>query len=419
MKPIAAFTVKLLLSRLSHNLALNHAHDLTIKSKSSIKTSILFSIPYSDHAVFKFAFRCGSDSGLTLGVIDTRDKLAALLPAVRSAAWIALDTEADSLHAYPEKLCLLQITLPGGDELIDPLAGIDLSPLLETLSQRELLLHGADYDLRLLYRAYEFVPQSVFDTMSAARLLGHTEFSLTVLVNQWLGVQLEKGPQKADWARRPLTDRMVEYARNDTRYLKPLADCLRSQLEQKGRLAWHGEVCARLIADCAKPRMIDADQVWRLKGADKLDRRGLAALRELWKWRDQQAVAANRPPYFVLKHETLAAIAHAAVSAQPVALLLPPRLSPNRRAGLMAAIEHALSLPEKEWPHFNRSFTRRSRPEEKRRFEELRQKRDRVAGELGIDPSLIASRATLSLLAEDRAAHQTELMNWQRGLLFG
>jgi ribonuclease D len=352
-------------------------------------------------------------------VIDTRDKLAAFLPALRLAEWTALDTEADSLHAYPEKLCLLQITLPGRDELIDPLAGIDLSPLLGTLSQRELLLHGADYDLRLLYRAYEFVPQSVFDTMSAARLLGHTEFSLAVLANQWLGVQLEKGPQKADWARRPLTDRMVEYARNDTRYLKPLADCLRAKLELKGRLAWHGEVCVRLVADCAKPRMIDTDQIWRLKGADKLDRRGLAVLRELWKWRDQEAVAANRPPFFVLKHETLVLVAHAAVSAQPVLLLLPPRLAPNRRAGLMAAIERGLSLTAKEWPEFNRFTSRRSRPEEKRRFEELRQKRDRVAGELGIDPSLIASRATLSLLAEDRAAHQSELMNWQRGLMFG
>jgi ribonuclease D len=352
-------------------------------------------------------------------VVDTGDKLAAFLPVVGSAAWIAFDTEADSLHAYPEKLCLLQITLPGHDELIDPLAGIDLSSLLETLAQRELLLHGADYDLRLLYRAHEFVPQSVFDTMSAARLLGHTEFSLAVLVNRWLGVQLEKGPQKADWARRPLTDRMVEYALNDTRYLKPLADCLRAELDQKGRLAWHNEVCVRLIADCAKPRVIDADQVWRLKGADKLDRRGLVVLRELWKWRDREAVAANRPPYFVLKHETLVAIAHAAACAQPVMLLLPPRLSANRRAGLIAAIELALSLPAKEWPHFNRFSTRRSRPEEKRFFEELRQKRDRVADELGIDPSLIASRATLSLLAEDRAAHQMELMNWQRGLLFG
>jgi len=165
-----------------------------------------------------------------LDVIDTDAKLAALLPIIQSASWLALDTEADSLHAYPEKLCLIQISTAAGDELIDPLGKIKLDPLLDALNAHELIMHGADYDLRMLRKHHEFVPSAIFDTMLAARLLGEREFGLGSLVEKWLGVKLDKGPQKADWARRPLTERMETYARRDTHYLKPLADKLMLEL---------------------------------------------------------------------------------------------------------------------------------------------------------------------------------------------
>jgi len=350
-------------------------------------------------------------------VIDSGPKLAAFLPQVREADWLALDTEADSLHAYPEKLCLIQISIPGRDELIDPLASMDLSPLFEALQERELIVHGADYDLRLLRRASEFVPRAIFDTMFAARLLGCAEFGLTSLVGKLLGAQLEKGPQKADWARRPLTARMAAYARNDTHYLHPLSQMLREQLIDKGRLDWHRETCARLVVECAVLPAPDPDQTWRLTGADKLDRRGLAILRELWHWREGEAIAANKPPYFVLKHETLVALAGAASQLQSWTSLLSPRMSYRRREGIQAAIEHALELPAANWPHHNRSAGRHITVPEKRRYQRLRQKRDQHAATLGIDPSLIASRATLVALARDWDKHQADLMNWQRRLL--
>ena len=160
-------------------------------------------------------------------VIDTDEKLAVLVTRLPVDRWIALDTEADSLHAYPEKLCLLQVSVPGADELVDPLARMNLLPLLDRLKRNELILHGADYDLRLLGRAHGFVPRVVFDTMEAARLVGQREFGLTHLVKKYLSVELEKGPQKANWASRPLTERMQTYALNDTRYLRGLADVLK------------------------------------------------------------------------------------------------------------------------------------------------------------------------------------------------
>src|SRR5204862_5009785 len=134
------------------------------------------------------------------------------------------------------------------------------------------------YDLRLLCKHHEFVPGAIFDTMLAARLVGLHQFGLSNLVEQFLAVKLEKGAQKANWALRPLTERMARYARNDTHYLKPLSDRLQPELEAKGRLAWHEEACARLISESSHWSPADLDSVWRIKGSHLLGRPSLAVL---------------------------------------------------------------------------------------------------------------------------------------------
>jgi len=349
-------------------------------------------------------------------VIDTEEKLADFLPAIRAAAWIAVDTEADSLHAYPEKICLIQISTIAGDELVDPLAAIHLDPLLEALNAHRLIMHGADYDLRLLRKHHEFVPSAIFDTMLAARLLGERQFGLGSLAEKFLGVKLEKGSQKANWARRPLTERMETYARNDTHFLKALADQLRAELETKGRFAWHEESCARLIDDCTRHEPVDHEFVWRVKGSHTLDRAGLAVLRELWCWREQEAMAANRPPFFVLSHETLVDLAAAAAARQPVEPLVPRHLSDRRRASLAEAVQAGLRVPPEQHPQFPRHERRRPSEAERRRYLELEKRRDARAHQLSLDPTLIASRATLSDLAQNWDFHAGGLMSWQREL---
>jgi ribonuclease D len=349
-------------------------------------------------------------------VIDTEQTLADYLLTVRAAEWLALDTEADSLHAYPEKVCLIQITTVAGDELIDPLA-INVDPLLDALGGHQLLMHGADYDLRLFRKHHEFVPGAIFDTMLAARLLGERQFGLSNLVEKFLGVKLDKGSQKADWARRPLTEKMEAYARNDTHYLKPLVDKLRAALEAKGRLAWHQESCARLIADCAQPPPVDADNVWRVKGCSGLSRHALAVLRELWQWREREAIAANRPPFFILNHETLVGLADAAAAHRPIEPLVPPRMSPRRREGLAEAVQAGIKIPPAEYPALPQRNGRRPSEAEFRRYRDLEKRRDAHAHKLGIDPTLIAPRAALGDLARDWDKHAPELMSWQRELL--
>ena len=350
-------------------------------------------------------------------MIDTDAKLAALLPLLRAAQWLALDTEADSLHAYPEKVCLIQISTANGDKLIDPLAQINLDPLFEAFNGRELIFHAADYDLRLLRKHHEFVPSAIFDTMLAARLLGERQFGLSNLVEHFLGVKLEKGSQKADWARRPLTEKMESYARNDTHYLKPLADKLQLELQKKGRLVWHQESCARLIVDCSHQQIADADSVWRVKSSSGLSRPALAILRELWHWREREAIQANRPPFFILAHEKMADIARAVAAHESVENLLQPRMSPRRRDSLIETIQAASTLPAEKHPEIIRRSFYRPTEAEFRRQRELEKIRDTRAHELGIDPTLIAPKAALGELARDWNKFAPDLMNWQRELL--
>ncbi len=350
-------------------------------------------------------------------MVDTEQRLTAFLSTLHAATWVAVDTEADSLHAYPEKVCLIQISTSSGDRLIDPLSSINLDPLLDALSGHELIMHGSDYDLRLLEKHHKFVPSAIFDTMLAARLLGHSQFSLSNLVEKYLGVKLEKGAQKANWAMRPLTERMERYARNDTHYLKPLADRLKPELEAKHRLPWHQESCARLIADSTRDRPVDMDSVWRLKGSHLLDRPALAILRELWRWRESEAIRANKPPFFVMSHTALVEIAAATAAARPIDGFLPRHISERRRAALMKSVAHGLALPPEQHPKILRFSSRRPTEAERRRFLDLERRRNVRAAELDIDPTLIASRSTLSDLAHDWAKHSPDLMNWQRELL--
>ncbi len=350
-------------------------------------------------------------------MIDTEEKLAAFLTKLCAASWVAVDTEADSLHAYPEKVCLIQIGVASEDVLVDPLADVQLDPLLDALSGHELIMHGADYDLRLLEKHHQFTPSSIFDTMLASRLLGERQFGYSTLVEKFLGVKLEKGAQKANWAMRPLTQRMEQYARNDTHYLKPLADKLRTGLEEKGRLAWHQESCARLIEECTRPRATDEDGVWRIKGSHVLGRPALAILRELWRWRETEAVAANRPPFFVISHEVIVDLAAAAAMQRPIDPLLPRSLSERRRSGLSKAIQEGLKIEPDQCPKILQRTSHRPTDAERRRFLELQKCRDAHAHQLDIDATLIASRGTLADLARSWDEYQGELMNWQRELL--
>jgi len=347
-------------------------------------------------------------------VIATAEQLAGLIAQIRAQDRIAIDTEADSLHSYREKLCLLQLSLPGGDYILDPLANVDLAPLRDALQKKEIVLHGADFDLRLLHRSLNFIAQRIFDTVIAARLLGIREFSLAALVERFFDVKLAKGSQKANWARRPLSPRMLEYATNDTHYLLPLAERLETELQERNRLDWLRQSCRRAIEQAAVSRVRDEDETWRIRGSGSLKGRAAAVLRALWRWRENEAAAVDRPPFHILQnHELL----HAAESFASGSVPDYRHFSPRRRRAFCDAAQSALKSPEEEWPVSRRRFGMRPSAEMARRSEELRLRRDRVAKELELEPTFIAPRATLEAIAADHNRAASLLGPWQQSAL--
>jgi ribonuclease D len=235
-------------------------------------------------------------------------------------------------------------------------------------------------------------------------------------VQKFLGITLEKGPQKMNWAQRPLTPRMEAYARNDTRYLKPLSELLREELKAKGRLEWLEESCLQLIRDCAVVRPPDPD-AWRLKGSDRLTDRGRGVLSEIWKWREEEAVAANRPPFFVLSHEDMVRVAQDASHSPPVEIRIPHRFSARRRDALMEAIERGRNLTESQLPKRRPRETSHPDVAMLRRFHNLRKKRDEAAAKHQIDPTLIAAKADLLELSRKASGSDGHMMQWQLKLL--
>jgi ribonuclease D len=358
-------------------------------------------------------------------VIASVSQLAELLPQIENVDRVAVDTEADSLHCYREKLCLLQVSLsanrtdssggePGRDYIVDPLADVDLAPLCAALERKEIVLHGADFDLRLLRRGLNLAARRIFDTVIAARLLGIREFSLAALVKQHFGVELGKGSQKANWARRPLPARMLEYAMNDTHYLLPLAERLESQLKECDRIDWLWQCCQRAIEQAAVERARDKDELWRIRGSASLRGRAAAVLRALWQWREKEAEAADRPPFHILQnHELL----NAAVSFASGKLPDYRHFSSRRRQAFREAAQNALQLLESEWPVSRRRFGTRPSRETVSRTEELRRRRDRAARDLGLDPSFIAPRIIMVAIAADQSRATTLLVPWQRAAL--
>ena len=347
-------------------------------------------------------------------LIASEAALAAILPHLQPVERVAVDTEADSLHCYFEKLCLVQMSFDGSDHLIDPLAGFDLSPLAGALADKEIVLQGADFDLRLMKRAFNFTASKVFDTVIAARLLGLREFSLAALVQRYFDVTLSKGSQKANWAQRPLPALMAEYAKNDTRYLLPLAEKMETELRAKERWEWFEQSCERGRVQAGVERVRDEEETWRITGSGTLSPRASALLRSLWRWRDREAQQADRPAFHILQNHLLI---EAAKSFEDGKVPEFRHLTARRRRGFLDAAEEALQVPDSELPRRLRRAGTRPTQEMERLAEDLRKRRDVKAQELGLDPSFIAPRATVDSIAADQERSEVLLVPWQRQLL--
>jgi ribonuclease D len=336
-------------------------------------------------------------------VVTDQAGLKCLADLLSAESLIAFDLEADSLHHYREKVCLLQFATRSKTFIVDPLALPDVAPLGSVLAAPEIrkVLHGADYDIRSLHRDYGFEMTNLFDTMIACQFLGEKEFGLAAILRKRFGVELDKKYQKADWSRRPLSPEMLAYAAEDTRLLPELHDQLVRELAAKGRLSWVEEEC-RLLSGVRQTSREGEALFLRFKGGAKLDRRSLAVLDEILRFRDDRGRRQDLPPFRILGTETVLELA----LKKPMEkrdleglMHLPTKLAERHGDAILAAVSRAMAVPENRLPAWPSKPRPQRDPRLEQRLKMLKEWREAKARELELEPGVMANNALLEALA--------------------
>ena len=341
---------------------------------------------------------------------------------VRGHSSLAVDTEADSLHSYFDKVCLIQMSIPEQDLIVDPLADLDLSAFGSTLADPTVtkVLHGADYDLRILHRDFGFTIANLIDTSICAQLLGYEAFGLAALLERHFGLKVDKSHQRADWAMRPLPPDMLEYAAMDTRYLIALAQKLKDELTVLGRWEWALEEFARLETVRFVERDEDDEPFRRLKGIGSFDRRSLGIVRALHAWRDELARDADRPPFKIIGNDAIVEIAKAkAASMEQIEAIKAVSQYHRKRFGreLVRIVKGVMAMPEEDLPEKAESKPWQRDKALEARVNKLKIVRDRIAKELKIDVAVLAPRHMLTAIAHTGSLDVPAMRNWQRTVL--
>ncbi len=300
--------------------------------------------------------------------VQTAEQTARFARSLNGARLLAADTEAAGYHRYHDRICLLQVSTREDTALVDTLAVRDIAPLKPYFEdpEIEIIFHDADYDLRLLSRDYGVLVRGLFDTKIAAQLLGEPAFGLGNLLEKYLGVKLEKKYQRADWAQRPLPPELLEYAAEDTRYLPVLRDRLKAELEMKGRTAWADEEFRIEEQVHWAPGENNGEAYLRLKGIRDLRPRQLAALRELYRWREAVAAERDRAAFRILPNEALLGIAREMPASTAELARVPEVAAPFvERYGpeLLAAVARAPAARERPAGAAARARTATARPQ--------------------------------------------------------
>ena len=352
---------------------------------------------------------------MTVRLVDRPESFAALMAEIRGAPLVALDTEAASFHRYHDRIYLIQLSTPALTAVIDPLGVGTLAPIGDLLADPvvEKVFHDADYDLRLFDKEFGFHARRLFDTRIAAQFLNEPGIGLGALLEKYFGVTADKRFQRADWSARPLSAAMLDYAAGDTDNLCELQLILRNQLQAAGRLAWVVEECERLegtrwTAAAADP----AADFLRMKGARVLDRRGLAILGELHRWRSETASALDRAEFRVMGNEVLLALAQrpAATVEELGAVKGVGRDMVDRRgAEILDAIARGLAVPDANLPRMPRGERRTVEPAYELRLEALKRARNVLAENFNLAPGVLCPNGTLEAIAQAEPATLEEL----------
>ena len=345
--------------------------------------------------------------------IDTHEALITFSRHARDAESIALDIEGDSMFHYQEKVCLIQMVANDQTVVIDPLKISDISPIKPLLENPkvEKVIHGADYDVRSMYRDFGISIINLFDTQLASMYMGWTETSLEAVVGRHFGVELDKKYQKKNWSRRPLPEKMVAYAASDVAYLIPLSKYLTKELKKKGRLEWVAEEC-RLLSGVRPPKNNDGPMFLKFKGAGRLEPRQLGTLEALLQMRNAIARQKDRPLFKIIGNMALKKIA-----------VSPPTDLKRLKAGkalsdkqfemygkaVMEAVRNARRIPDAQLPTYPRQRSPRVPRQVPARVKSLRAWRDKTAEKFNLDSALLLNRALIKAIAVENPDTREQL----------
>ena len=360
----------------------------------------------------------------TYQLLDQPGSLTPLLAALDKVHEVSLDTEADNMYHYKTRVCLMQFLVGQEVYLVDVLApGLKLEPLFARLAKKHLIMHGSDFDIRLLHDLNGFRPKSIFDTMLAAQLLGRPRIGLGSLLEDHFGVAVDKSGQKANWSARPITPKLLKYAALDVWYLPALRDILTKELSKLHRLGWLEQQCQAQIESGSTGFAPATDIDWRIGRSERLRGPGLSVLHAIWHWRESQAQRLDTPPFKVCGNALLIQIAEAAEAGDSEESILHrvnfgkrhERIFPSFATALHEGLQRdPKSLPRRPGRDPNHvSLTQREIELQDR----IKADRDAVAQKLGIEATLIANRSVLAQIARHPRKLDDLLLPWQADLL--
>ena len=362
---------------------------------------------------------------MTIRLISDASSLPELGEGLTGKSRMAVDLEAAGFHRYSDRVCLLQVSSGDHNFVVDTLA-VDPSDVLRGPLESPtvtVLLHGGDYDLRLLDRDLDLHPVKLFDTQTAAALVGETSLGLAALLEKYLDVHVSKKYQRADWAKRPLPDDMLDYAASDTRYLHDLADVLTERLETLGRSSWAEEE-STLMEALRWNADGDVDPVTKIKGTRDFELREVALLREAWFWRDEVARARDRAPFRVAGDPALLKVVRERprdISALGRVSGFSPQLAERSGKELLDRLEQTDSLDDSKLVGYPPGplAPRRPTPEVEDIANRLKAIRNETAEALGIARGLLMSNTVILEIARtqpssvDELAGMTGVRRWQ------
>jgi ribonuclease D len=355
--------------------------------------------------------------------VTTDKDLAHVCLKLEPCEIIGVDLEADSMHCFSEKICLIQIAGPNQAWLVDPFLINDFSPFSQILANPEIIkvFHGSDFDVRSLDRELSVEIENLFDTEIACRFLNIKARGLGALLKSFFDIDVDKKYQKVDWSKRPLKDEMIAYSVGDVATLVELHDLLKARLEKIGRLAWAEEefnLQARVKYESNHLRPLFK----KFKGAGKLDNRSLAVLEHLLEVRLCQAEKKDLPPFKIMSNQSIMTmVQHRPTSVE--AILKYRALSP-KQAGMygqlcVKAIETALALPHRELPSYPRTRVPRKTPQVLGRIDALKKMRESASRALAMEPGFLINNNMIAAVAANKPSSHEDLLqisgmrNWQ------